>query len=118
MASRDTGPILDPALVQSVADELALGGEVCVVAIAGRLGTSSRTLQRRLAQQGISLRAVVAESRMAIARVLLCKTDLDVQEIAVRAGYSTPSSFSRAFVRWAGCAPLSYRKVGKRSDCR
>jgi transcriptional regulator GlxA family with amidase domain len=34
---------------------------------------------------------------MEIARVLLCMTDLDVLEIAVRTGCSTPSSFSRAF---------------------
>jgi AraC-like DNA-binding protein len=52
---------------------------------------------------------------MQIARVLLCKTELDVQEIAVRAGYSTPSSFARAFVRWSGCSPQTFRKTEERS---
>src|SRR5690606_38300651 len=108
----------DAAQVRAVASELALGGSVSVGRIAGRLGTSTRTLQRQLAQQGISLRAIVVESRMEIARVLLCMTDLDVQEIAVRTGYSTPSSFSRAFSCWAGCPPRSFRKAGERSGHR
>lgn len=82
--------------------------------IADRLGTSSRTLQRHLADQGVSLRAIVEESRLEIARVLLCKTDLDVQEIAAWAGYSTPSGLARAFARWTGCSPRTYRKAGRR----
>lgn len=52
---------------------------------------------------------MVVESRMEIARVLLCKTDLDVQDIAARTGYGTPSSFGRAFSAWAGCAPQVFR---------
>lgn len=98
-----------------MAADLALTGPVTVGRIAVRLGTSPRTLQRQLAQRGISLRALVVESRMEIARVLLCKTDLDVQEIAVRAGYSTSSSFARAFVRWSGVSPHAFRKEKHRS---
>jgi AraC-like DNA-binding protein len=51
---------------------------------------------------------------MEIARVLLCMTDLDVQDISDRLGYSTPSGFSRAFASWAGCSPQSFRKAAKR----
>ena len=115
MITRETDCCVDPALVKAVASELALSGSVSVGRIAGRLGTSTRTLQRQLAQQGISLRAMVVESRMQIARVLLRMTDLDVQEISVRAGYSTPSSFARAFVRWSGCSPQTFRKTDERS---
>jgi AraC-like DNA-binding protein len=100
----------DPAVVRSLAAELALAGSPTVARIADRLGTSPRTLQRHLAAQGVSLRAIVEESRLEIVRVLLCKTDLDVQEIAARTGYSTPSGLARAFARWAGCSPRSYRK--------
>ena len=92
-------------------------GPLTVGRIADHLGTSSGTLQRHLADQGVSLRAIVEESRLDIARVLLCKTDLDVQEIAVRTDYSTPSGFARAFARWIGCSPGKYRKAGGRLDC-
>ena len=115
MTTQESDALFDPAQVKAVAAELALTGPVTVLRIAVRLGTSNRTLQRQMAQQGFSVRAMIVESRMEIARVLLCKTDLDVQEIADRAGYSTPSSFSRAFACWAGCSPQSFRNAGKRS---
>lgn len=99
-----------------MAAELALTGPLTVGRIARRLGTSSRTLQRHLADQGVSLRAIVEDSRLEIARVLLCKTDLSVQEISARTGYSTPSGFARAFARWAGLPPRAYRRAGGRVD--
>jgi AraC-like DNA-binding protein len=91
--------LADPSLVRAVAAELALTGPLTIGRIADRLGCSSRTLQRHLADQNSSLRAIVEESRLEIARVLLCKTELSVQEIADRSGYSTPSGFARAFSR-------------------
>jgi AraC-like DNA-binding protein len=82
--------------------------------IADRLGTRSWTLQRHLADQGVSLRAIVEGSRLEIARVLLGKTELDGLEIAARTGYSTPSGLARAFARWTGCSPRQYRRAGGR----
>lgn len=110
MASCGSDSRADPAQVRTLAAELALTGPLTVGRIADHLGTSSRTLQRHLADQGVSLRAMVEESRLEIARVLLCKTDLEVQEIAARTGYSTPSGFARAFARWTGRSPREYRK--------
>ncbi len=112
---REKDGLIDPAQVRAYAADLALTGPVTVGRIAVRLGTSPRTLSGNWHSRGISLRAMVVESRMQIARVLLCMTDLDVQEIAVRAGYSTPSSFARAFVRWSGCSPQTFRKTEERS---
>jgi AraC-like DNA-binding protein len=114
MASRRKDTRVDPSQVRALAAELALKGPLTVGRIAKRLGTSSRTLQRHLADQGASLRAIVEESRLEVARVLLCKTDLRVQEIAVLTGYSTPSGFARAFARWAGLPPRAYRRAGGR----
>ena len=88
---------------------LALAGTVSLEAVAGQLGTSPRTLQRRLNRRGISFWALVEQSRFEIAGALLRDTDLQVQEIATRLGYSTPGGFSRAFTRWAGCAPRAFR---------
>jgi len=112
MDSRENDLRIDPALIRTVAAELALTGQLSVAGIADRIGTSSRTLQRRLSAQGASLRGIVDESRLEIARVLLCKTDLSVQEIAARVGYSTPSGLARAFARWTGRSPRAYRKAG------
>lgn len=95
--------------VNSVIAGLALAGTVSLEAAARQLGTSPRTLQRRLTESGISFWALVEQSRFDIAGALLRDTDLKVQEIATRLGYSSPGGFSRAFARWAGCSPSTFR---------
>ena len=116
MTSRGKDTRTDPSDVRIASAELALTGPLTVGRIAGHLGLSSRTLQRHLAGQGASLRAIVEESRLEVARVLLCKTDLTVQEIAARSGYKTPSSFARAFARWAGIPPRAWRNANRQAD--
>lgn len=95
--------------VKSVIAKLALDGTVSLEAVAKHLGTSPRTLQRRLNRRGISFWALVDQSRFEIAGALLRDTELQAQEIATRLGYSTPGGFSRAFNRWAGCSPSAFR---------
>jgi AraC-like DNA-binding protein len=112
MSSSGNDSRIDPARVKAAAAELALAGPLSVARIAAHLGTTSRTLQRHLSEQDVSVREIVDEARLEIARVLLCKTDLSIQDIAARVGYSTPSGLARAFARWTGRSPRAYRKDG------
>ena len=73
------------------------------------LGTSPRTLQRKLSAHGTSFREVVGRARFARARELLEEPEISLGEIAVRLGYDDHGSFSRAFRRWAGVSPRAYR---------
>lgn len=77
--------------------------------IAGHLGMSGRTLQRRLSEQGQSFQTLVDEARRQLAERLLQQTDYSLAEIAFMTGYSEQSAFTRAFKRWAGQTPRSYR---------
>lgn len=95
--------------VKSVVAELALAGTVSLETAAKNLGISPRTLQRRLNQSGTSFWALVEQSRFELAGALLRGTELKVQKIATRLGYSSPGGFSRAFARWAGCSPSAFR---------
>jgi len=95
--------------IKSAIDGLALAGTVSLQTVAKYLGTSPRTMQRRLTDSGLNFRALVEQSRFEIAGALLRDTDLKVQEIATRLGYSAPGGFSRAFARWAGCSPSAFR---------
>jgi len=97
--------------VKSVIAGLALAGTVSLETVAKQLGTSPRTLQRRLNRRGLCFWALVEQSRFEIAGALLRDTDLKVQEIATRLGYSSPGGFSRAFARWAGCSPSAFRSA-------
>lgn len=80
--------------------------------VAGRLGLSGRTLQRRLSQRGHSFRALVDLSRRELAERLLRETAYPLAEVAFLTGFSEQSAFNRAFKRWAGQTPRSYRLEG------
>jgi AraC-like DNA-binding protein len=70
---------------------------------------SVRTLQRRLAQAGVSHHILIAQARYATAAAVLERTDAKILELALDLGYSDHANFTRAFRRWAGCAPREYR---------
>jgi AraC-like DNA-binding protein len=77
--------------------------------IAGCLGMSGRTLQRRLSEQGYSFQNLVDESRRDLAMRLLENTKYPLAEVAFLTGFSEQSAFNRAFKRWAGQTPRSFR---------
>jgi AraC-like DNA-binding protein len=51
----------------------------------------------------------LTEYRMRKACELLRETEWTVKQIALRAGYESASSFSNAFKRWTGKAPVAFR---------
>lgn len=115
MAAPDNGSDIEALRLRALLGELALSGPLSIGRLARHLGTSPRTLQRRLADRRLNYRALVEEVRLETARTLLCRTDLPVQDIASRLGYRTPSAFARAFGRWTGCSPRAYRVALDRS---
>ena len=78
--------------------------------VAEQLAMSPRTLKRRLAEQGLDFRTLLEEARHARALDLLRSTELSLDEIAERLGYSDVANFGRAFRRWAGTSPAARRK--------
>ena len=78
-------------------------------AVAGTLGMSGRTLQRRLAEEGHTFQELVDAARRELAERLLRVTDYSLAEVAFMTGFSDQSAFTRAFRRWAGQTPRSYR---------
>ncbi|WP_422911788.1 AraC family transcriptional regulator [Pseudomonas sp. MAC6] len=79
--------------------------------IASELNISSRTLRRRLEEQGSSFRQLQEEVRQALAEELLAIASLSQEEIAERLGYSEVSNFLHAFKRWKGLTPGQYRQT-------
>lgn len=77
--------------------------------VARHLGMSGRTLQRRLSEQGHSYQKLVDETRRRLAQRFLRQTDYSLAEVAFMTGFAEQSSFTRAFKRWSGQAPRSYR---------
>jgi len=77
--------------------------------VAEIVGMSERTLQRRLAQSGLTYSEIVQEERFSIASDLLADPDLNIADIAFAAGYENAPHFSRAFRRLTGMTPRDYR---------
>jgi AraC-like DNA-binding protein len=77
--------------------------------LAQELSVSGTTLQRRLQQEGLSYQRVKDDLRRDIAIDLLSSASLTVAEIAARTGFQETSAFHRAFKKWTGVSPGSYR---------
>lgn len=84
-------------------------GVVGVDAVASAIGLSRRTLNRRLAERGTSIRALIAEVRLQVAQKLLRDTDLTIADIAATTCYSDVAAFSRAFSARMSLSPAAWR---------
>ena len=97
---------------EQVVVSLLAGGYPSIHAAAESAGMSSRTLQRRLAEAGMTYSGLVAASRVRLARDWLTETDMPVAEIATGLGYNDVSNFARAFRRETGISPRAFRSNG------
>ncbi|WP_417538693.1 AraC family transcriptional regulator [Marinobacter sp.] len=79
--------------------------------VASALAMSSRSLRRKLEQEGTSFRALVDEERRQTATQILSGSDMKLDELAIHLGYTDTASFTRAFRRWMGVSPGEYRKT-------
>lgn len=77
--------------------------------IAGRLGMTSRTLQRKLAAEGTSFVGLYNELRIETAARLLRQNDQPITEVALLAGYTDGAHLCREFKRARNLSPRDYR---------
>lgn len=91
-----------------------LGTEPVTLATIGKaVGLAERTLQRKLALSGTSLRAIVRDERERRARELCARGQVPVARLAEQLGYSEASSACRGIKAWTGASP---RELGKRGS--
>lgn len=94
----------------------ALASGCCTVDdCADRLGTSTRTLQKRLTRIGVKFSDIVQNERIKLAKHALMWSDCSLDEIAFQLGYSEQTSFGRAFKRSTGMTPKSFRLSERQS---
>ena len=86
------------------------GRPVTTSHLAKAVGTSVRTLQRRLRETGANYSDLQNDVRKTLALNLLENETLALAEIAFSLGYSEVSAFNHAFRRWIGLSPGQYRR--------
>lgn len=84
-------------------------GRAAMSDVANELGIGARTLQRRLADEGTSWLDVLNGTRERLARHYFGSTELSSTEIGFLLGFADPNSLFRAFHRWTGMTPESWR---------
>jgi AraC-like DNA-binding protein len=86
-------------------------GRPAQAAIARALNLSPRSLQRKLAAEGCTFRALVDAIRARLARDYANDPTLASAEIAYLLGFADPGSFLRARRRWNGAGPRSVQRA-------
>ena len=85
-------------------------GIVSLEDIASNFNISSRTLQRKLKEEGINFQQLADEARKTLAINYLKAGSYPVKEISYMLGYNELSAFTRTFKRWTGNTPAIYQK--------
>lgn len=80
-----------------------------LTALAERQGLSASSFRRQLEREGRSYQQIKDEVRRAMAFERLREGSLSIAEIAEQTGFQEPSAFHRAFKKWTGHSPGSYR---------
>lgn len=102
--------------VAAVLFELLPSGRTQMKDAARELGVGTRTLQRRLAAEGTTWLAVLNGTRERLARHYLEATQLSPAEVSFLLGFEDPNSLFRAFHRWTGVTPETWRTSHRSSN--
>jgi AraC-like DNA-binding protein len=110
---------LSLARIQRAVASNVAAGERGAAALARALGLSPRTLQRRLAEHGLTVQCLVQESVRALA-IDQIRAGADWRAAAHALGFSDPRAFARAFKRWTRVTPSEFQRAPAitRRGCR
>lgn len=101
-----------PGQVKRCMVELLLNGEPALHAVAGKLKMSSRSLQRKLKEEGTTFAELLSNVRREMALRHLDNPAMSIKEVAFLLGFAEVPAFHRAFKRWTGHTPAGHRRNG------
>lgn len=86
-------------------------GETSLESVAATLNLSTRTLTRKLKEEGQSFKNLLAITRRELSEKYIRNRSLSLTEISFLLGFSETSSFSRAYKSWTGASPTEFREA-------
>jgi AraC-like DNA-binding protein len=104
MAEKDLGE-----QVKGILKGLLAGQRPGLQDVARELRMSSRTLQRRLTEDGVTFQQLTEIARRELAHHYLLHSSLELNETAYLLGYEDANSFFRAFHKWEGTTPGQWK---------
>jgi AraC-like DNA-binding protein len=97
--------------VKIILKRLIAGQRPAMQDVAREMRLSSRTLQRRLTEEGATFQQLLEDARRELARHYLLQASLELNETAYLLGYEDANSFFRAFHHWEGTSPGQWRAI-------
>ena len=85
------------------------GEEPSITTVAKQLAMSTRSVQARLQEEGTNYKDLLAQARRRLAEQHLRNPSMSIAEVSFLVGFSEPSAFHRAFKRWTGSTPATFR---------
>jgi AraC-like DNA-binding protein len=98
--------------VRRVAASLLPRGRCDIDAVAEQLGVVRRTLQRHLAEYGLSFSSIVNDVRSSLAKTYISESKRSITEVSALLGFSALSGFSRWYKKNFGCSPKRAQRMG------
>ena len=86
-------------------------GQTDIGVVARDLGTSARTLQRRLASVGLSYQELLDGVRRDAAERYIASTTLSIGEIAYLLGYSDARNYDGSWTEWGSAIGVPVEKT-------
>lgn len=91
-------------------EALIVNGSIEIDVVAKQIGFSERTLRRRLAEENITYRQLVSNTRKHLCERYMKSGTKNFKQISKSLAYSDASVFTRAFRKWYGKSPIEYAK--------
>lgn len=101
---------------KGILKHLLAGQRPSIQDLARELHLSTRTLQRRLTEQGITFQRLLDQARRELAHHYLLHSSRELNETAYLLGYEDANSFFRAFQHWEGTTPGQWRVLRRNSQ--
>ncbi|MGB5457274.1 MAG: helix-turn-helix domain-containing protein [Gammaproteobacteria bacterium] len=101
------------AALKVIISQYILERDLSIDMIAELAGCTTRTLQRKLKEYEISYTDLLNQARMNYATTNIKLSGMSMTEIAYQLGYKDAAHFTRAFKRWTGMTPSTYRSTRK-----
>jgi AraC-like DNA-binding protein len=102
--------------VKTMLKRIVAGQRPTIEDLARELNMSARTLQRRLANDGLSFQQLLEDARRELAHHYLLHSSLELTEAAYLLGFENSNSFFRAFHSWEGVSPAKWRALQHQTE--
>jgi AraC-like DNA-binding protein len=99
------------ARVNAALQPILASGNCTLEGIARSMHVSTRTLQRSLAAENATFQGVLDQVRRERAMELMAQSEMPLARVAKETGFADARAFNRAFQRWTGQPPSTYREA-------